>query len=214
MQRALVHVVLWLTLAALPAVPVASATNTDPEAALSLLQRIADDMVTALQDPEVRRDEAAIADLVDRVLVPHVDFELASRLVLGKHWRTASPEQRETFVKEFKKFILRFYNGALTSYVASNEVPRDLMRFEPVKADDDARQLYVRSSVRQQNGPPVSVDYRMYRTGGEWRVIDVSVEGISMAVSYRTNFASEIRRKGIDGLIASLRERNEELKAR
>ncbi len=211
MHKIAVSIVILLATLGPGAGSVMAAAGPDPQAAHRLLTGVADDMIAELRNPAIRRDESSVSDLVNRVLVPHIDFEVTARLVLGKHWRAASAAQRAAFVQEFRGFVLRFYTTALADYVASNDVPRDIMAFQPVSAAEAERQMYVRSQVRQQNGQPVSVDYRMYWVDDTWKVVDVSVEGISMAVNYRTNFANEIRAKGIDGLIASLRERNAEL---
>ena len=188
--------------------PLCAEQTGESAQAHALLEELAAEMVESLQDPVVRRSEAQVSQLVERVLVPHINFELTSKLVLGKHWRKASGEQRQAFITEFKRFVLRFYTTALADYVASNEVPKDLMHFEPLAAAELERQLYVRSQVKQRSGQAVSVDYRVYWDNTAWKVVDVSVEGISMAVNYRTNFSREIRANGLDGLIDSLRERN------
>jgi phospholipid transport system substrate-binding protein len=165
-------------------------------------------MVVALQDPAVRQDVQQIEQLVRRILVPHIDFRAASNLVLGPHWKDASETQRAAFITEFQAFLVRFYTGALASYVDSGEVPLDVMSFREEPRIKDERQVFVRSQVAQSGGDEVAVEYRMLWRDA-WKVIDVSVAGISMVQSYRSNFNSTVKREGLDVLIAQLQQRNQ-----
>jgi phospholipid transport system substrate-binding protein len=144
------------------------------------------------------------------VLVPHIDFRVSSNLVLGAHWKDASESQRKAFMKEFQGFLVRFYTGALASYVDSADIPVDIMTFSDDVATRGANQALVRSRVGQASGDPVQVDYRMYWRDS-WKVVDVSVAGISMVQNYRSNFTSTVKQHGIDALIAQLQERNRAL---
>lgn len=182
----------------------------DPLAARTALEQVAAEMVTALQDPSVRTDVHKMRELVDRVLVPQIDFRTSSNLVLGAHWKEASEAQREAFMAEFQAFLVRFYTSALASYVDSEEVPIDIMSFNEEPRSKGERQVFVLSHVGQPGGEPVAVEYRMYWSDA-WKVIDVSVDGISMVQTYRSNFTSTVKREGLDTLIAQLRERNETL---
>lgn len=192
----------------------AYATNQpDAAGAQTMLSAVQRDMVAALQDPAAHGDQTAIEKLVNRLLVPHVDLDRASILVLGDHWRNATPEQRARFVDEFRSFLVRFYSGALASYVKSNAVPADVIRFDRPPALQSETQALVHSVVRQDDGKTVPVEYRLYWSDG-WRVIDVSVGGISIARNYRSQFASRVAQVGMDGLIAELAQRNGEQAAR
>ena len=184
-------------------------TQPDAASAQSMLSAVQRDMVAALQDPATHGDQGAIEKLVNRLLVPHVDLDRASILVLGDHWRNATPEQRERFVNEFKSFLVRFYSGALASYVKSNAVPADVIAFDREPAMQGETQALVHSVVRQDDGKTVPVEYRLYFSDG-WKVIDVSVGGISIAKNYRSQFASRVAQVGMDGLIAELAQRNGE----
>lgn len=213
------NISLWRRLAAaflfglcIAAAPAGAAEDGDAPVAIleSTLQRmletLREERQTLKQEPE------RIYSLVDEILVPKVDFVRASRWVLGRHWRRADNAQKRAFIKEFRTLLVRFYSSALVEYVTTNEVPgADIMRFLPLRAAPHERDVTVRSEVRQPNGSVIPVHYQMYRTKQGWKVYDVSVEGISMVVSYRSSFATEISQGGIDGLIQALRERNESL---
>ena len=183
-------------------------TEADPLLAQAQLVEVASNMITALQDPAVRQNVDQIEQLVRRVLVPHIDFRASSNLVLGPHWKAASEAQRAAFINEFQAFLVRFYTGALASYVDSDEIPMDLMAFRDEPRSKGPRQVFVRSHVGQSDGDKVAVEFRMLWRG-MWKVIDVSVDGISMVQSYRSNFSTTVKRQGLDALIAQLQERNQ-----
>jgi phospholipid transport system substrate-binding protein len=184
----------------------------DPAAARAGLERLAREMVTALQDPAVRKDVRRIRQLVVQTLVPQIDFRVSSNLVLGEHWAEASEAQQSAFIQEFQSFLVRFYTGALASYVDSGEVTVPVMSFNEEPRVKDERQLIVRSQVGQPSGDSVAVDYRMFWRDS-WRIIDVSVRGISMVQNYRSNFISTVQQQGIDVLIAQLQKRNQSFSA-
>lgn len=184
--------------------------KADPKLARAQLEEVAKNMVAALQDPAVRQDLDQVELLVRRILVPHIDFRASSNLVLGPHWKAASEAQRAAFINEFQAFLVRFYTGALASYVDSDEVPTDIISFRDEPRTKSERQVFVRSHVGQSDSEAVAVEYRMLWRDA-WKVIDVSVDGISMVQSYRSNFSSTIERQGLDVLIAQLQERNQSL---
>lgn len=180
-----------------------------------VMQRAAERMFKALEDHrgDLQKDPTYIYKLVNEVLVPHVDFDRASHWVLGRYWRRATADQRQRFIHEFKTLLVRFYSNALAEYARGHEVQRNMITFLPLRADDGARDVTVRSLVHQPNGTSVAVNYELHREPGGWKVYDVTVEGISMVTTYRSSFAEEIRKGGIDGLIDTLAERNRKLLA-
>lgn len=188
----------------------AAAATAEPPAATtaqSALESIAVRMVTALQDPAVRQDERQLEQLVRTELVPHIDFRVSANLVLGPHWDDASEAQRDAFIEEFRAFLVRFYTSALASHVDSKAIPVDIMSFREEPRVKDPRQVFVRSYVTQADGEEVAVEYRMFWREA-WKVIDVSVAGISMVQNYRSNFTTTVKQQGLDALIAQLQERN------
>ncbi len=154
-----------------------------------------------------RSDPDGNLQLVDRVLVPHIDFRTSANLVLGPHWKDASEQQREAFIDEFRAFLVRFYAGALANYVDTAQVPADVISFTEDPRSKSARQVFVRSLVGRPGSDSVPVEYRMYWRDS-WKVIDVSIDGISIVQNYRSNFSSTVKREGLDVLIAQLHERN------
>ncbi len=180
----------------------AQAPNKDPQA---LVEQVAEQVLT-----ELRRDKAQLAAhperlnaLVDRYILPHVDFQRMARWVLGKHWRRASPEQRRRFVAEFKRLLIRTYANSLLEFTDQK------LTFLPLRGDPASGEVTVRSQVEQPGGFPIPIDYRLHRTAdGRWLIYDILIDGVSLVSNYRASFAREIARKGLDGLIDTLAEKN------
>jgi phospholipid transport system substrate-binding protein len=195
----------------------AAAAAPDPQEAQALITSTANHMLDTLQTEgkQVWSNPARVRDLAERNLAPHVDFEELSRLVLGKTWRTATPDQRRRFIHEFRQFLIRFYTTALIEYTKGADIPGDVMRFLPLRARPGQTRVTVYSEVKQPGASrPIPVDYHLSFADGEWKVYDVSVDGVSLVASYRNSFGNEVRQRGLDGLIAHLAERNAELNAR
>jgi phospholipid transport system substrate-binding protein len=190
--------------------PIAGATAESPDV---LLTGVAKQMTTALNAnrEQLSQDPVQLNRLVSDILLPHMDFISASKWVLGKHWSDASRAQKKQFILEFRTLLVRFYATALSEYLAKNEVREETIRILPLRAPPDENSVTVRSEVYPPSGQPIPVLYHMHLRRDRWRIYDVSVDGVSMVSTYRTSFDTEIRERGLDGLIASLAERNQEL---
>ena len=184
-----------------------------------MLESVTEEIITVLKREQeaIHREPTYLFDLVEQVLLPHVDMEVMSRYVLGKYWRTATAEQRTRFSEEFKNLLVRFYVSALIDDTAKlDEVlanTENLVNYLPVNVDDSTRKTTVRAEVNMPNsGPKVPVSFNLFLNAkGEWLMYDVNVDGISLVTNYRSNFATEIKREGLDALIDSLAKRNREL---
>lgn len=154
--------------------------------------------------PELERNPQRIYGFVEEYLLPYFDFEYSSRLVLGRHWRRASPAERERFEEAFREMLIRTYASAMLQY--SDQEIEFLPYSEPAP---EARDTTVRTAVETNSGP-VPVDYNLRRSPeGGWKVFDVVIDGISVVVNYRSTFATEIRRlNGLSGLIEEMENRN------
>lgn len=175
--------------------------DTDPG---QLIDSAAKAMLTDLDAnrAEYRRDPAKIHALVDRVLLPHFDTEYSGRLVLGKHWTTATAEQRQHFVAAFYHSLLNNYGTALLDFTG------DRLKVYPYKGEPGATAATVRTLVRKDDGNTVAVNYSLHRTDKGWMAWDVIIEGISYVKSFRDDFSSEIDQKGLDALIKRLEAQN------
>lgn len=152
---------------------------------------------------ELEEQPNLIYDLVQEFVVPNFDFQRITSYALGRYWRNANAEQRKLLVHEFQQMLVRTYAKALLNY-SGQEV-----RFLPLRPGNRDGQVTVRTEVSEAGGAPIPIDYAMYMRGSDWKVYDVSIDGVSLIANYRSSFASEIRANGIDGLIRTLQARNE-----
>ena len=131
------------------------------------------------------------------------DIPIVGRFVLGRHWRTASKEQRKDYMAVFVDFIVRVYASRFDSYGG------ELFTARSVIHDESGDKIVRAQIVRPSRGDPIGVDFRVRMRDEDYKVIDVTVEGISMLHTHRVEFASVVNRKGIDGLLSDLRARVE-----
>ena len=176
------------------------------DAAHQLVVNVSNQVIQALnEDPKLaQRNPNAIYTLLNRIVAPHFDFDATAKLVLGHYWRDANPQQRQRFIQEFRTHLVQFYAVSLAKYKDQT------IDYKPQHAPADADEVVVNTEVQQRNGPPIPIDYRMHRKGGDWKVYDVTIDGVSMVTSNRSSFAAEIRQGGIDALTARLAQSNRE----
>jgi phospholipid transport system substrate-binding protein len=147
---------------------------------------------------EFRKDPTGLYALVDSTLLPNFDTPYAAQLVLGKHWRAATPEQRKRFVDAFYKSLLYTYGDAMIDFTA------DRLRVLPTKVAPTDERATVRTEIKRSNGTKVAVSYSMRKTSAGWKAWDVVIDGISYVKSYREDYGSEVDQKGLDAVIARL----------
>ncbi|HEX4023397.1 MAG TPA: ABC transporter substrate-binding protein [Steroidobacteraceae bacterium] len=196
---ALVTVPLTLARAAAPA---AGASEVDASGPYQLVQSAANTMLMELDAhrAEYHRDPAKLRDLVNRVLLPHFDTQLAARAVLGRHWNMASPDQRQRFITAFYNSLLRNYGDALLDFTSNR------MQVLPYRGDANAKYAVVNTRIRKSDGSQVSVNYNLEHTDQGWKVWDVVIEGISYDKSFQQDFGEQIDRQGIDAVITRLEQ--------
>jgi phospholipid transport system substrate-binding protein len=177
-----------------------------PPAPVELVKDTTSRLQSALreQQADIERDEGRLYALISEIALPHFDFRHMSMWTLGHYWRTATPEQRERFVAEFRQLLVRTYARTLMNY-------RDTrIRYLPLLAAPGAQRVTVRCEAEMAGGNPVQIAYGMYLTADGWKVYDVLVEGVSLVTNYRSSFATIIQQQGMDGLIRQLAEKNGE----
>jgi len=153
----------------------------------------------------IEGDPRAVYQLVGDIVLPRFDFELMSRFVLARHWRSASEAQRERFTEAFRQLLVRTYARALAEYSGEEEV-----RIPAQRIDTSRDRVTVKTEIVQPGGPPIPVDYTLLRQGDAWRVFDVTIEGVSLVQNYRSQFDGVVRRESMDALIEQLASRNRE----
>jgi phospholipid transport system substrate-binding protein len=184
------------SLPAQPSAPAASATEGPTEVVQAAAQGMLQDLD---KDRDAyRRDPAKVGQLVDKYLLPHFDTEFSARLVLGQHWRDATPDQRQRFIDAFYHSLLNNYGAALSNFTS------DRLKIFPTKVDPDTTRATVRTEVKRDNGDRVAVNYYLHKTPQGWKAWDVVIDGISYVNSYREDFGPQIEQHGIDSVIQRL----------
>ena len=177
-----------------------AAGETDEAArAVRYMTALAEDVIRVLSDRSVSRDarEAHFRQLLGRDL----DIPLIARFAAGRSWRAAEPDQRRAYLAAFRDFVVTTYARRLGGV----DVDRfDVIDTRPV----GKRDIVVRSRVAKTGDRPVRADWRLRQRDGRFRILDISLEGISMALTLRQEFASVLRRAGsLDGLTDSLKQK-------
>jgi phospholipid transport system substrate-binding protein len=158
-----------------------------------------------MQDKSFIKDFAKVAHFVNEAILPHTDFDRISSLVLGKHWRTATPDERDHFKQEFQTLLVRTYSRAFVEFKDWS------IRYLPIEMEGEATKVIVKTEVLQPGLQPVAVNYRMFLSNGEWKAYDIMIEGVSLVTNYRTTFSNEVQTKGsLNAVIDSLAKRNTE----
>jgi phospholipid transport system substrate-binding protein len=202
MSKALAQLMCCLTLAlAGPGLALAQ------EAPDTFMQRLSSDVLdTIRKDPALKAgDLQKIAALVDNRLVEHINFKRMTASAVGPAWRQATPEQQKRLTEEFKTLLMRSYSGAL-SQVKDNYT----IVVKPLRTPATDAEVVIRSELRGGN-EPINIDYRLEKTpdtASGWRIYNFNLLGVWLVDNYRSQFAQEINSKGVDGLIATLAERN------
>lgn len=142
------------------------------------------------------------ADLVEKMVLPHFNFQRMTAQAVGKSWRQATPGQQQVLQDEFRTLLVRTYANALTAY------KNQTVQFKAFKMAPTDTDVTVRTEVRQPGAKPIAIDYAMQKTPDGWKVYDFSIGGISMVTSYRDQFVPEISNNGIDGLLKMLKTKN------
>lgn len=168
------------------------------------------DLIAALQKNQaaIKQDMELAYRLAEDTVIPQLDFPRIARSVMGKHWRAATDDQRQRLTSEFRTLLIRSYVSAMVTYVDQILQHADNVQFPPERSRQDGDTAVVTMLISLESGKQVAVQYQMYRTEGEWKIYDVQIEGISLALTYRSTFSQEIAQAGVEGLIASLAERN------
>lgn len=193
----------WLAALMMSAAAVSMPALANDEAPDALVKRVSAEVLAAIKaDPAIQAgDVNRIMGLVDTKIMPNVNFTRMTASAVGRYWRQATPEQQKQLQDEFKTLLVRTYSGAL------GEVKDQTVTYRPMRSKPEDTEVVVRSEVRGK-GDPIQLDYRMEKTPSGWKIYDLNVLGVWLVETYRTQFAQEIGAKGIDGLIASLVQRN------
>ncbi len=192
---------IWISWMMLVASTLAFADDTPPDA---LVKANASEVLAIIQkDKDIQAgNKEKIRDLVEAKVLPHFDFTRMTRLAVGRFWRQATPAQKQELVNEFRSLLVRTYSASLTSYKDQK------IEYKPLKMAPGATEVVVKTVVLQPAGQPVPIDYGMGKTPEGWKVYDITVDGVSLVVNYRSSFAQEIQQGGVEQLIRTLHQKN------
>lgn len=175
-----------------------------------LARQVTDEVISIIRaDKDIQSgNQKKARELIETKIAPHFNFTGMTQLALGKNWSTANAEQKKALTAEFRALLVQTYTASLALFKDQK------IEYRPLKLAAEDNDVTVRSLVRQSGGgEPVQVDYGMEKTDAGWKVYNVKIGGISLVENYRSTFNTEIRKGGIDGLIASLRDKNRALVA-
>jgi len=151
----------------------------------------------------IRSDPEFMREKLDEIVVPQIDFVLMTKSIVAKHWRRATDEQKDELVTQFKQFLLNTYASAINEY-KDGEV-----KFEPFKPESREDRAVVRSVFKQSGSNDISLVYKLRRKKG-WKIYEIEVDQLNLIAQYRSSFAREVEKTGIEGLINTLKTKNGE----
>ncbi|BDD92377.1 ABC transporter substrate-binding protein [Pandoraea sp. XJJ-1] len=169
-------------------------------------QTVNEVMAAAKSDPNIQKgDLNSITKLVEQKILPHADFAKTTQLATGAAWRTATPQQRQQLTEQFKTLLLRTYAGAIA------QIRDQQVNYKPFRGQPGDTDAVVYTDVLN-NGQQIELDYRLYKSAsGEWKLYDLNVLGAWLIQTYRNQFAEQVNKSGVDGLIQFLTQRNQQL---
>ena len=177
------------------------AQESEPEA---LVKKITNDVMAAIKsDKDLQAgDRQKAVKLAEEKILPYVDFEEATRLAVGRGWKEATPEQRKKLITEFRGMLVRTYSNAIGTYEGQT------MKVLPSRVKPSDTDATVRNQFLRPGGKPVLIDYSMRKTDQGWKIYDIVVEGVSLVLTYRSEFDAVVKQEGVDGLIKRLGAKN------
>lgn len=205
MKRDFLRKLVW-SISLLGSLSLPLAAHAQDEAPDALIKRLSVDVLDTIKaDKSIKSgDINRVVALVDARILPNVNFQRMTASAVGPAWRQATPEQQKRLQEEFKILLVRTYSGALA------QVTDQTISMKPMRASPDDKEVVVRSEIKG-SGDPIQLDYRLEKTPGQgagWKIYNINVLGVWLVETYRSQFAQEINAKGLDGLIATLSERN------
>jgi phospholipid transport system substrate-binding protein len=177
------------------------------EAPDALVKRVSTDVIDSVKaDKDIQAGNSRkIMDLVNSKILPYVDSDKMTAQAAGRFWRQATPEQQKQLAAEFRTLLVYTYAGALS------QIKNETIEFKPFRADPADTEVEVKSQVNLTRGEPITLNYRLSKGPQGWKIFDLNVLGAWLVETYKSTFASEIGKNGIDGLIKKLHDRNEQL---
>lgn len=189
-------------IAALSFIAPAAAQELSPE---QLVQKITEDVLAAVKTDKqlAAGDKQKAVKVAEEKVLPYIDFQYATRLAVGRAWRQASAEQQKQLVTEFRNMLVRTYSNSISAYEGQT------LKILPSRGkDNSADEATVRTQFVRAGGQPLPIDFQMHKPDNSWKVYDITVEGVSLVLTYRSEFDAIVKQQGIDGLLKALAQKN------
>jgi len=169
-----------------------------------LVQKITDEVLASVKSDKdlAAGDKQKALKLAEDKILPYIDFEHATRLAVGRAWSQATPEQKKKLVSEFRSMLVRTYSNGIGAYQGQT------LKVLPARGKADPEDTTVRTQFVRPGGQPLPIDFAMRKTEKGWKVYDITVEGVSLVLTYRSEFDAVVKQEGIDGLIKRLTQKN------
>ena len=178
----------------------ASAASADPGSPDVVIEGAVNELTAKLdgRKEELAEDRDQLYALINDILLPRFDRKLAAQLVLAKHWRTASDEQRQRFIDAFYNSLLQRYADGILDF------DQDRIEVIPFRGDTSAKRTLVKTNVTLNDGTKVPVHYDLVNRGDRWLIFNVKIEGVSYVSNYRTELDAQIRSSSLEAVISDL----------
>ena len=170
-----------------------------------LVRKVTQEVLDAIKSDKqlAAGDKQKALRLAEEKVLPYIDFEESTRLAVGRAWPQASVEQKKRLVEEFRRMLVRTYSSAIEGYQGQT------LKVLPARGKQEYQdEATVRTQFIRAGGQPLSIEFQMRKPGQGWKVYDISVEGVSLVITYRSEFDAVMRQDGIDGLIKRLTQKN------
>lgn len=196
----------FLSLSFIPTLSAQTVASVD-DAPMVLIRITSDEVLTEIKNnsDKIKADPTVVYGFVNKIVLPHIDFQTMSKLVLAVNWRKATSAQQAAFTNEFRDLLVRTYSKSLGEYDGQK------ITYFPMRQETDPKEALVRTEIQAKSGMAIPVAYRLRKSEkGTWKIIDVVIDEVSLVTNYRNTFAQDVQRIGIDGLIKQLRQSNAE----
>lgn len=179
------------------------AAESNPQA---LIRQTADQVLEQIQSNSelYEQDPAKLYALVNEVVLPHLDFDSMVDMALGRYKNKVNADQRQLIINEFRVLLVRTYAKALLEYNDEKII------YLPMEGSVDEGKVIIKTEIEQAGGFPIPLNYSLRASEQGWKIYDISVDDISLVSNYRSSFARQIKKNGVDGLIKILHDRNQE----
>lgn len=191
----------WILAFALLFAAPALAQDGGPE---QLVQKVTEEVLATIKsDKQLQAgDRRKALKLAEEKVLPHIDFEEATRLAVGRAWKQATPEQKKKLVDEFRQMLVRTYSNAIEGYQGQT------MKVLPSRGKQGGEDATVRAQFIRAGGQPLPIEFQTRKTEKGWKIYDISVEGVSLVLTYRSEFDTVVKQGGIEALLKRLGEKN------